>query len=149
MTQPEADTGLVLMTRVAASRETVFDYLIEPDKMLRWMGTEAQLDPRPGGRFWLNATGTDIASGTYLEVDRPSRVVFTWGWEGSADVPPASTTVTITLTVQGGETVIELRHDGLPGGPDDEHRKGWSHLLPRLVAVVLGQDPGPNEHVKD
>ena len=147
MTRPEADTALVLMTRVAASRETVFDFLVEPNKMVRWMGTAADLDPRPGGRFWLNATGTDIASGTYLEVDRPSRVVFTWGWEDSPHVPPASTTVTITLTVDGPETVIELRHDGLPNGPADEHRKGWSHLLPRLVAVALGRDPGPNEQI--
>ena len=36
--------------------------------MLRWMGTEVRIDPKPGGQFWVNATGTDIAIGTYVEV---------------------------------------------------------------------------------
>lgn len=33
------------------------------------MGTAIEIEPEPGGKFWLNATGTDIASGSYLEID--------------------------------------------------------------------------------
>ncbi len=147
--QPDSNgsTGLVLTQRVGAEPEVVFEFLTDPRKGLRWMGTEIDIDPTPGGKFWLNATGTDIAIGEYVEVDRPNRVVFTWGWEGSEHVPPASSTVTITLTEDGDETVVELRHDGLPGGQDDAHGRGWTYFLGRLVAVSEGRDPGPNEHI--
>jgi uncharacterized protein YndB with AHSA1/START domain len=143
--RPEAPTGtdLVVETRVAARPEAVFDYLVEPDKIIRWMGVATDLDPRPGGRFWLDVTGTDIASGTYLEVDPPKRIVFTWGWEGSVEVPPGSTTVTVTLTADGDETVVEVRHAGLPGGAADGHEDGWTYFLSRLAAVSEGGDPGP------
>ncbi len=144
-----ATTGgsvIVLTERVHATPEVVFEFLVDPEKVLRWMGTEIEIEPEPGGKFWLNATGTDIASGTYLEVDRPHRVVFTWGWEGGAEVPPGSSTVTITLTADHDHTMVELRHEGLPGGAGDEHVEGWSYFLPRLAAAAAGSDPGPNRH---
>ena len=132
--------ALVLTERIRATRDEVFDFLVEPDKLLRWMGTDADIDPQPGGKFWLNVTGDDIAIGSYLEVDRPNRVVFTWGWDGSLEVPPGSSTVTFTLTADGDETVVELAHAGLPMGQDDEHRNGRVYFLGRLVDTVSGHE---------
>ncbi len=151
MTDSKAKTeeSLVLTERIAAPPEAVFDFLVDPEKVLRWMGTAIDIDPQPGGQFRLNATGTDIAVGTYLEVDPPSRVVFTWGWEGSTEVPPGSSTVTFTLTADADHTVVELRHDGLPGGAGDSHSDGWGYFMPRLAAVAIGEDPGPNRHANN
>ncbi len=144
MNQPTATTApLVLSERIDATPDQVFDYLVDPDKMLRWMGVEADIDPTPGGKFWLNVTGEHIAAGTYVEVDRPNKVVFTWGWEGQTEVPPGSTTVTLTLAADGDQTVVELSHAGLPKGPDDEHAGGWTYFLGRLVVAGAGGDPGP------
>jgi uncharacterized protein YndB with AHSA1/START domain len=44
-------------TRVAAPPATVFALLIDPEKILRWMGTEARLEPQPGGLYLVNVTG--------------------------------------------------------------------------------------------
>lgn len=148
MTTERTSASLVLTERVKAGPDRVFDFLVDPEQMLRWMGTEADIDARPGGRFWLNVTGTDIASGSYVEVDRPNRVVFTWGWEGSDEVPPASSTVTITLTADGDETIVELRHDGLPDGQIETHGEGWNYFVDRLAAVAEGRDPGPSRYAK-
>jgi uncharacterized protein YndB with AHSA1/START domain len=141
---------LVISERIRASPDEVFGYLVEPDKLVRWMGVEARIDPSPGGAFWLNVTGDDIASGTYVAVERPHRVVFTWGWEGSDEVPPGSSTVSVTLTEDGDETVVELVHRGLPGGQADEHGRGWTYFIERLRRASLGeplerQNPG-SEH---
>lgn len=145
MTDQQTDTSetLHLTERIAAPRETVFEFLVNPELMLRWMGTEVELEPEPGGTFWVNATGTDIASGRYVEVDRPNRVVFTWGWQDSTDVPPGSSTVTITLTSDGDDTVLDLFHAGLPGGADDQHSKGWTFFLGRLLVVSIGGEIDP------
>ncbi len=78
---------------IAAKPEIVFEFLIEADKIVRWMGTEARLEPRPGGVFRVNVNGEDIAAGTFLEVTPFRRVVFTWGWEGGETVPPGASTV--------------------------------------------------------
>ncbi|MFV2039557.1 MAG: SRPBCC domain-containing protein [Acidimicrobiales bacterium] len=132
--------------RISAPPDAVFDYLVEPAKLMTWMGLEARIDPRPGGRFWLNITGNDRASGQYLEVDRPRRVSFTWGWEGSEEVPPGSSTVTIDLTVEGDETLVELTHSGLPEALTDRHADGWVHYLSRLATAATGGDPGPDSN---
>jgi uncharacterized protein YndB with AHSA1/START domain len=131
---------LVLTERIRATPEQVFEYLVQPDKLVRWMGVEADIEPTPGGKFWLDVTGGDIAIGSYVDVDRPHRVVFTWGWQGSAEVPPGSSTVSFTLTADGDETVVELVHTGLPGGQADEHGRGWTYFLDRLVHAAAGDE---------
>ena len=141
------DRALVLTQHVAAPPEAVFEFLVDPDKVLRWLGTAIDIDPRVGGRFWMDANGTDVASGVYEEVVRPERVVFTFGWEGSPHVAPGSTTVTISLVpADDDSTLVTLRHDGLPGGPEDQHGEGWRYFLGRLAVAGPGGDPGPVAH---
>lgn len=135
---PSSEAGVVVVTqRIAAPPEAVFPFLVEPERMLRWMGTDVRLEPTPGGEFWLDMNGTDIAIGTYTEVDPPNRVIFTWGWQGSDDVPPGSSTVSIELTKDGTDTIVELRHDGLPDELTARHLEGWNHFLPQLVEQVV------------
>jgi uncharacterized protein YndB with AHSA1/START domain len=132
------EDGCVVVTqRIAAPPEAVFPFLVEPERMLRWMGTAARLEPTPGGEFWLNMNDTDIVVGTFTEIDPPNRVVFTWGWEGSDEVPPGSSTVSIDLTVDGTDTIVELRHDHLPQELAARHHEGWNHFLPLLVEQVV------------
>lgn len=144
-TSSDRTDAVVLTERIRATPEQVFDYLVDPDKLVRWMGTVARIDPRPGGEFWLDVTGDAIARGAYITVDRPHRVVFSWGWEGSDDVPPGSSTVAVELTADGDETVVELVHSGLPGGQDDEHRKGWTYFVARLVRAAEGAELEPQD----
>src|SRR5213592_2778769 len=60
--------------RIAASPETVFDYFVDPDKMVEWKGRKAELDPRPGGLYRVDISDEAVARGEYVEIDAPSRV---------------------------------------------------------------------------
>ncbi len=51
------------------------------------MGERAVLDPTVGGSFAVNVGGTAVR-GRFLEVDPPSRLVISWGFDGSADLRP-------------------------------------------------------------
>ncbi len=133
---------LVLRERISATPDEVFDFLVQADKLIRWMGVEARIEPTPGGEFWLDVTGGDIARGTYLSVERPHRVEFTWGWEGSDHVPPGSSTVTVRLAADGDDTIVELTHAGLPRS-DDDHIRGWTYFLDRLVRLASGAEIEP------
>jgi len=130
--------------RVEASPEIVFAYFTDPEKYRRWMGTGAELDARPGGVYRV-AVGGNVASGHYVELDPPRRIVLTWGWEGDPDLPAGASTVEIDLIEDAGATIVRLRHSGLPTDDSkDQHGQGWIHYLERLAVAGPGGDPGPD-----
>jgi uncharacterized protein YndB with AHSA1/START domain len=133
-------------TRIDAPPDVVFEYFTDAKKYIRWMGVGADLDPRPDGEFTLSAPGGHTAAGRYLTVDPPRRLTFTWGWEGSPDVPPGSSTVEVTLVPDGDGTIVRLRHSGLPNDQQREmHGQGWRRYLSRLSVAGGGGDPGPDD----
>src|SRR2546426_5823171 len=79
--QSRTDSVIEHEVRVAASPDSVFEYFTDPVKMVQWMGTQATLDPRPGGVCRVDPAGHAAVLGEFVEVDRPRRIVFTWGWE--------------------------------------------------------------------
>jgi uncharacterized protein YndB with AHSA1/START domain len=135
--------------RVDAPADVVFEFFVDPEQMVRWMGVAADLDARPGGVFRVNVTGQDVARGEYVEVSPNERVVFTFGWETESNpVRPGSSTVEVTLEPDGPATLVRLRHLGLPGGPDDRHAEGWDHYLGRLGVVVAVGDAGRDPWIR-
>ena len=133
MTQQQSDV-LERELHIAARPEIVFAFFTDPAKMIRWMGKQATLDPRPGGICRIDIHGY-ITRGEYLEVVPHSRVVFTWGWEDEGSTPrPGESTVEISLTPDGAGTILRLRHLGLNAEERTKHGLGWDQFLPALVA---------------
>ena len=145
--QAERTATVTREVRIAATPETIFAFFTDPVKLMRWKGVAASLDATPGGEFRVDVTPRDVVVGEYVEVDPPKRIVFTWGWEGSAEVPPGTSTVEITLTPDGDETVVTLVHSGIPEPAAPVHAQGWDHFLPRLAIAAAGGDPGPDPYV--
>jgi len=140
----ETSAAVEIETRIAASAETVFEFLVDPDKMIQWMGRTAELDARPGGTFRCDINGRDIAGGEYVELDPPRRAVFSWGWEAEdSPIAPGSSTVEILLEPDGDGTRLRLIHRDLPSAEIGErHRHGWTHYTERLATAATGGDPG-------
>lgn len=132
--------------RIDATPETVFDLFTTAESMARWIGVTTDVDCRPGGDYRVNVNGNDIAAGTFEIVDRPHRMVFTWGWEGSDTVPPGASTVEVVLRADGGGTVLDFTHRDLPADQIESHGDGWQHYLDRLGAAATG-DAGPDPWV--
>jgi uncharacterized protein YndB with AHSA1/START domain len=140
-----AETELVEReVRIAAAPEVVFEYFTDPAKLVRWMGSEATLDPRPGGMCRVEIHGS-VMLGRFEQVDFPSTLTFTWGWERETfAVPPQSTAVEVSFTPDDGGTIVRLSHSRLPEAAVPFHRAGWRHYMDRLSAVAAGSDPGPD-----
>jgi uncharacterized protein YndB with AHSA1/START domain len=139
-------TGTVPYTasvHVDADPERVFDYFTKPEAILRWMGDYAVLDPVPGGQFTLDINGVPVR-GRYLAVDRPHRLLISWGHAGSDRLPPGASTLEVTLTPHDRGTTVTVVHTGLPEPEASQHRLGWAHFLERLVSAAGGGDPGPD-----
>jgi len=58
----------------------VFSYFTDPEKLVRWMGAEATLDPRRGGVFSFTNTPRLVIVGEFVTVEPYRRIVFTWGY---------------------------------------------------------------------
>ncbi len=83
--------------------DETFALLTEPERLRRWQAVTARVELRAGGQYRWTINPGHTASGTITEVEPGRRIVFTWGWEDSDDLPPGASTVTILW--QAGEHI--------------------------------------------
>src|SRR5215207_6178314 len=119
-------------THIPAPPAAVFALLTDPDKILRWMGTDAQLDPQPDGIYLVNVTGARFARGSFREVVPVHRLAYSFGWDDSEVVPPGSSLVEIDLIEQHG------RNAAAP----DPHRPAQCRAMRRPGGLRRAASPG-------
>ncbi len=136
--------------RFAASAERVYDAFLDPDKASRFLfatptgqNVRCEIDARVGGAFSIvdRRNGEDVAhTGTYVELDRPRRIVFTFLVEKySSD----QSTVTIDIRPLPHGCELTLTHD-IPAAFaafEECTRSGWASILD--VAAELLTDDAP------
>lgn len=135
MSAPASATVTVRRT-IDASPEELFDAWLDPDSLALWMRprkiqrTTATLDARVGGAFEIILHGDGQVythHGTYVQIERPQRLVFTWTSAGTQDT---QTLVTVDFIAQARGTEVVIVHERLPGAEAQaSHREGWSEVL--------------------
>lgn len=108
----------------------VWEALITPKQLDRWIASRATVDLRVGGEWdlgWMENAGLEILSLT------PGRELsVSWKMEG---VPP--TVLTWTLEESGGKTRLSLVHSGFaPDARVDGMQAGWLNFMSWLRSVV-------------
>jgi uncharacterized protein YndB with AHSA1/START domain len=135
MTAEIRNDVIVATEHIKAPPEVVFPYFTDPALIVTWIGDRAELDPQPGGVFSLDMSEV-AARGTYMTVEPPHRVVFSWGIPGSDTLPPGGSVIEVVLTADGEDTTVVLTHRGLPPSRIGSHRAGWEHRLGLLRAAA-------------
>jgi uncharacterized protein YndB with AHSA1/START domain len=125
---------LEIQIRIAARPATVYRFLSDADRFREWIG-DAAITPQPGGEIAVKYPNGDVARGTFIELTPNRRVVFTWGYDGSANgMAPGSSQVTIEIAEIESGTLLTLRHEGIPNeAARDGHLQGWKHYSTRLA----------------
>ena len=92
--------------QIAAPRAAVFAFLTDPEKILSWIGAEATTEAYPGGLYLVKGigSGANVARGAFREVVPIHRLAYSFGWEGSEEVPPGSSLIEIDLVERDGGT---------------------------------------------
>jgi glutathione S-transferase len=146
MSKASTGASLQVVQRVNAPRERVFDAWTTPESLQAWCAPQgmdiplAKVDLRVGGTFRIRMRAPDgnvhTATGTYREIERPGRLVFTWRWEEQPEhAGNADTVVTVELHERDWATEVVLRHEGFADEAQAaEHTKGWTSILERLAA---------------
>lgn len=131
--------------RFGASPQRVFDAWLDPSRVRVWMSAalramglageirQVQIEPRVGGSFLFSdlRDGTEARHwGTYLELDPPRRLAFTWIVDESEEANPSKVVLTIEPDDQGGcvATIVhEMDAEWLAYLAQTE--TGWTNLL--------------------
>jgi uncharacterized protein YndB with AHSA1/START domain len=127
-----------------ASAERVYDAWLDPMQVRVWLAAalkslglagdirRVEIDARIGGKFFFSdmRDGTEARHwGTYLELVRPRKIVFTWIVDESEESNPSK--VTLTIQPQDVDCVATIVHE-----MDEAWREyilqteaGWSRML--------------------
>jgi len=108
----------LVITRVYdAPARLLFEAYSKPEHVMQWFGpkgwplTTCVIDFRVGGEFHFQMTGPDGTlgppfGGTYLEIVRPTRIVYDNGFELPGE---EKMVVTVTFDEQDGRTTLTMR----------------------------------------
>ncbi|MGA9315864.1 MAG: SRPBCC domain-containing protein [Solirubrobacteraceae bacterium] len=136
-----SETGLRIERSFDASPDEVFDAWTSPEVLKRWWAVHpdgstpvAEVDLRVGGRYRLSMDSPDgerhTVGGEYSEVQRPSRLAYTWQWELDSGEAGHISSVTVEFVQRGDHTDVVLEHTGLPDSESrDRHAQGWSACM--------------------
>ena len=147
MTETAKKTATVRVSRrFEASPERVFDAWLEPNVAARFLfatpaGTmiKAEIDPRVGGHFTFTDRRPDMGDvehvGTWLEIERPRRLVFEFA------VPaydPTRTRITLDFAADGAGCALTLTHEGVFEEYVSQTNHGWGMILDGLARALAG-----------
>lgn len=146
----DADASVKVTQAFDAAPGEVFDAWTNPDEIGNWMfGPTVRdeellhvwIDAKPGGTFsfLVRRDGREIDhSGTYLEVSRPERLVFTWGTTGEAE---NDSRVYIDIVPKNGGCELSLTHLLPPESADyaKSIEGSWMLMLSTLHTRTLSR----------
>ena len=140
--------------RFNASPKQVFDAWLDPETVRQWMalpfepfdgGTmdvrRVEIDARVGGRFTfsdMREEGEATHWGTYLEIDRPRKLVFTWFMTAEAERDYTSV-VTLAIRRDRDGCVAEVTHQLDARWTDlvEKCQQGWRGMLVQIDTFLL------------
>ncbi len=146
---PEATVDFTRM--LEAPRALVWQAWTDPRHLAKWWGPHGftnpvcQLDVRVGGSIRIHMRGPDGAvypmSGTFEEIVKQERLVFTAVAEDEAGHPLLRAHTTVTFEAQGARTKLTLHAHGVGIAPVAAQmlagmQQGWSQSLERLSDLV-------------
>jgi uncharacterized protein YndB with AHSA1/START domain len=141
---------VVVTRRYAAAPERVFDAFLDVSIARHFLFATAngemitaEIDARVGGRFTFTERRPDMGDvrhiGEYLEIERPRRLVFTFG---VPQFDPRMTTVRNEIRPDGDGCELTLVNDGVPPDYAERTQDGWSRILAGLLPAFDGVHGG-------
>jgi uncharacterized protein YndB with AHSA1/START domain len=144
---PEFNVTVQVTRRFSASPEQVFNAWLNPEMIGRWMFGPAVreeeilrilIKPIVEGSFsfLVLRQGQEIDHiGEYREIDRPRRLVFTWGIAGES-AGQSVVTIEISPLETGSELTLTHQMDPAWAAYKDRTKAGWEKMLEKLAEAV-------------
>jgi uncharacterized protein YndB with AHSA1/START domain len=130
----EVTRSATLRTTIATDPASVFDYLVDANKLMTWFPDQAVSEAQLSGRYHFRWNDSDgVWSGRYTSFIRGNTLAYTWQAPGDE----YETYVQIKLIPQAGGTLVELTHSGFTTNAAlDKAIKAWVFYLDNLRSVI-------------
>ena len=140
----DSQTILSIEKLIKAPKDKVFAAWTEPALIKQWFFPgnmhigECSTELIVGGHYRISMVNekqeTNTVTGKYLEIVKPEKIVFTWGWEGPDRY---ESIVTVLFTEEAEGTKINIEHDRLMDQKAVElHNIGWLGCLENLSLFI-------------
>ncbi len=137
---------LLVRREIATAPERVFEAWTDPSLIVRWWGaggvkcTAAEMDVEVGGTYRianLRPDGVTVwITGTFREVDPPSRLAYTWAME-PVDSDTDHSLVEVTFDGDDDTTLVTVVHTRIPDADAREmNEDGWLGCLEGLARLM-------------
>jgi uncharacterized protein YndB with AHSA1/START domain len=151
-------TEVRLTKVIGAPQDRVFDAWIDPDVVATWMlpgplEAAVEIEQRVGGMYRVTHRSGDRVAGGFeaeiLELDRPKRLRWLWGFVAGDGGPRYDSTLEVTLAPDPRGTLLTLVHGRLDeftaAHPDiaSQVASGWELVLVKLDTSVSAQARRP------
>jgi len=142
VTTTPSDTEIVMTRAFDAPRELVFEAHTSCEHLSRWWGpreydvVECDVDFRPGGKWRVVHRGRDgnliTFFGEYLEIVRPEKIVWTFGFDDNPGGPETYTfeehNGTTTITSSAMFPSKEMRDEVIASGMESGAKETYERL---------------------
>jgi uncharacterized protein YndB with AHSA1/START domain len=137
--------------RFKAAAERVYDAWLNPEQVRAWVAAalkclglagdvcRIEIDARVGGRFFFSdmRDGQEARHwGTYLELDRPRKIVFTWIVDESEEANPSTVTLTIQPEPEGCAATIVHETDAKWIDYVSRTESTWARMLQEIERLL-------------
>jgi uncharacterized protein YndB with AHSA1/START domain len=136
----EARMAVVVRRDLPVSAGRAFDEWLDAEALAAFITPapsrtgRVEWAPRVGGTYLIemvDAATTVRISGEFLELERPSRLRFTWN---STYGDGFESVVTVTFEpLAGDRTSMTIDHELLPAAVSDDHQSGWIRIAGQLA----------------
>ena len=129
-------------------RERLYNAWTDPAEVRHWFGPgeanilDVKMDVRVGGRYLISVKGCDgggikTAMGEFREVTPPSKLAYTWRFDGDSSWDDIESIVTVEFRELPGGSELRLTHRGFPSEESrNRHEQGWTGGLEKMAQVV-------------
>ena len=153
-----ADSEILAESAFPAPIERVWQAWTDPERIVKWFGLaphalkSAEVDLRNGGAWRFIFSGVDepyaALEGVYIDVEAPSRLVFSWRHvgrdEGGAETATPFSEVAVSMQSTEGGALVQVRHTNIQTLESRTNvSNDWDTCLGNLAGMLEAETLAP------
>ncbi|MBE9463422.1 SRPBCC domain-containing protein [Dyadobacter subterraneus] len=135
--------------------ETLFEAWTTPEQLKKWWHpmqdslTNVQNDLQADGEIIYEFEKNEFrVTGKYQQVDLNEKLIYSWDWDFSNDLPDEKYILTIGFENKENGSILRVKQEGLPGEEAAlPHQDAWKTALESLKTFLDGS-PSKNNSVE-
>ena len=140
-------TNIYISRTFNCSTKQLFDWMVNPKLLAKWFGPKhvstgmIESDLKVGGNYRIELLKVQgnrfFIEGQYIEIKKPTKLVFSFKYEGLVNTPPDSVVTIIIEEIEPSISKLSLIQKFELAPTDIENRtKAWKNMFEKLHAEI-------------